>query len=174
MIIPLKESTPKLHPAVRMAQTAVAVGNVTVDAGASLWYGTVVRADIGAIHIGENANLQDNVVVHTDVDCSVEVGKSVTVGHGAILHGCTIGDGALIGMGAVLLNGCTIGEEAMVAAGALVTGGTVIPPRMLALGSPARVVRPLREDELARQRAGAAEYLRLSQQLPTVYEEGGQ
>lgn len=173
MIKAFKEKAPRLHPDARIAETAVAVGDVTVDAGASIWYGAVLRGDTGAIHIGANSNLQDNVVVHTDEAFTVAVGKNVSVGHGAILHGCAVGDGALIGMGAVLLGGCVVGEEAMVAAGALVTGGTVIPPRTLAMGSPARAARELRPDELEGQRANTEEYLRLSEQLPAAGERNG-
>ena len=168
MIKAWNEKTPALHPEARLAETAVVVGDVVLDRGASLWYGAVVRGDTAPIRIGENSNLQDNVVVHTDDSYPVTVGKNVTVGHGAILHGCTVGDGALIGMGAVLLNGCAVGEGAVVAAGALVPGGAVIPPRTLAVGAPAKVKRELREEELSGSAANTEEYLHLSRQLPAA------
>ena len=151
---------------VHVAANATIVGDVTLSEGANIWYGAVLRGDNGPIRIGENTNIQDNAVLHASPDSPLTIGANVTVGHAAIVHGCTVGDGALVGMGAVLLNGCVVGEEAMVAAGALVTGGTVIPPKMLAMGSPAKVVRPLREDELHQNREGTQEYLHLSGQLP--------
>lgn len=150
---------------VRVAKNATIVGEVTLGEHASVWYGAVVRGDNGAICIGKNTNIQDNAVLHASLSSPLTIGDDVTVGHGAIVHGCTVEDGALIGMGAILLNGCVVGAEAMVAAGALVTGGTTIPPGMLAMGSPAKVIRPLREDELAHNRAGTEEYLHLSEQL---------
>ena len=156
---------PQIDPAARVAENAVVVGDVTVEAGASLWYGAVLRGDEAPIRVGRDSNIQDNAVLHCDEDFPMTVGRVVTVGHGAILHGCTVEDGALIGMGAVLLNGCVIGADSLVAAGALVTQGAVIPPGSLVVGSPARVKRPLRPDELAGLAQDAGKYLRLSAEL---------
>ncbi len=156
---------PQIDPAARVAETAVVVGEVSVEAGASLWYGAVLRGDEAPIRVGRDSNIQDNAVLHCDEDFPMTVGRRVTVGHGAILHGCTVEDGALIGMGAVLLNGCVIGADSLVAAGALVTQGAVIPPGSLVVGSPARVKRPLRPDELAGLAQDAGKYLRLSAEL---------
>ena len=156
---------PQIDPAARVAETAVVVGEVSVEAGASLWYGAVLRGDEAPIRVGRDSNIQDNAVLHCDEDFPMTVGRRVTVGHGAILHGCTVEDGALIGMGAVLLNGCVIGAGSLVAAGALVTQGAVIPPGSLVVGSPARVKRPLRPDELAGLAQDAGKYLRLSAEL---------
>ena len=156
---------PQVDPAARVAETAVVVGEVSVEAGASLWYGAVLRGDEAPIRVGRDSNIQDNAVLHCDEDFPMTVGRRVTVGHGAILHGCTVEDGALIGMGAVLLNGCVIGADSLVAAGALVTQGAVIPPGSLVVGSPARVKRPLRPDELAGLAQDAGKYLRLSAEL---------
>lgn len=156
---------PQIDPAARVAETAVVVGEVSVEAGASLWYGAVLRGDEAPIRVGRDSNIQDNAVLHCDEDFPMTVGRRVTVGHGAILHGCTVEDGALIGMGAVLLNGCVIGRGSLVAAGALVTQGAVIPPGSLVVGSPARVKRPLRPDELAGLAQDAGKYLRLSAEL---------
>lgn len=156
---------PQIDPAARVAETAVVVGEVSVEAGASLWYGAVLRGDEAPIRVGRDSNIQDNAVLHCDEDFPMTVGRRVTVGHGAILHGCTVEDGALIGMGAVLLNGCVIGADSLVAAGALVTQGAVIPPGSLVVGSPARVKRPLRPDELAGLAQDAEKYLRLSAEL---------
>ena len=156
---------PQVDPDARVAETAVVVGEVSVEAGASLWYGAVLRGDEAPIRVGRDSNIQDNAVLHCDDDFPMTVGRRVTVGHGAILHGCTVEDGALIGMGAVLLNGCVIGADSLVAAGALVTQGAVIPPGSLVVGSPARVKRPLRPDELAGLAQDAEKYLRLSAEL---------
>ena len=108
--------------------------------------------------MGENTNIQDNAVLHTTEGTPLVVGSGVTVGHSAILHSCTVGDNTLIGMGAIVLDGAVVGSNCIVGAGALVTGGTVIPDGSMAFGSPARVVRPLREDEIAHNRANAAAY----------------
>ena len=123
--------TPRDLGAAFVAGNAVVVGDVTLQPGSTVWYGAVIRGDEGPITIGENTNIQDNAVLHCDEDFPMTVGRGVTVGHGAILHGCTVEDGALIGMGAVLLNGCVIGADSLVAAGALVTQGAVIPPGSL-------------------------------------------
>lgn len=171
MLLPFQGHTPALHAAARAASNATIVGQVSLGESASVWYGAVLRGDSCTISIGGGSNIQDNCTLHCDPGFPLNVGRNVTVGHGAILHGCTVEDGVLIGMGAVLLNGCTIGAGAMVAAGALVTQGTVIPPRTLAVGSPARVIRPLRPEEEANLRHSAAEYCVLAeQQLPLASE----
>ncbi|HIW94609.1 MAG TPA: gamma carbonic anhydrase family protein [Candidatus Flavonifractor merdipullorum] len=161
---------PVVHPQARVAETAVLVGDVQVDAKANIWYSAVLRGDTGAIRIGEETSIQDNVTCHCEPDQPLLVGKKVTVGHNAVIHGCTIEDRCLIGMGAILLNGCVIGTGSIVGAGALVTQNTVIPPGSLALGSPARVVRALRPEEDAALDDDAAEYQFLMGQLP---EQGG-
>ena len=165
MIQPYRTGRPRLEPTARVAENAVLVGDVTVEAGASVWYGAVLRGDEAPIRVGRDSNIQDSAVLHCDEGFPTTVGRGVTVGHGAILHGCTVEDGALIGMGAVLLNGCVIGAGSLVAAGALVTQGAVIPPGSLVVGSPARVKRPLRPDELAGLAQDAEKYLRLSAEL---------
>ncbi|MEG2119735.1 MAG: gamma carbonic anhydrase family protein [Pseudoflavonifractor sp.] len=166
MIKTVCNKAPRLHPTVRVAENAAVVGDVTADEGVNIWYGAAVRGDSRSISIGRNTNLQDLVTVHTDAAYSVTIGAEVTVGHGAIIHGCTVEDRCLIGMGAILLNGCVIGAESIVAAGALVKQNDRIPPRSMVMGSPAKVVRPLREEEIAAISANAAEYLELAQQLP--------
>ncbi|MBQ3054563.1 MAG: gamma carbonic anhydrase family protein [Oscillospiraceae bacterium] len=140
-----------------IANTAAVVGDVTLGENTSIWFSAVLRGDEGAIKIGDGSNIQDNCTVHGEVT----VGTSVTVGHNAILHGCTVEDGALIGMGACVLDGAVIGAESLIGAGALVTGGTVIPPRSLVLGSPAKVKRPLTEEEVASLHENAAHYVSL-------------
>ena len=136
------------------------VGDVTIGPDTSVWFGSVVRGDVHAVRIGARTNLQDQCVVHVTRDrFPTWIGDEVTVGHRATVHGCTVRDGALVGIAAVVLDGAEVGEEALVGAGALVPPGAKIPPRHLARGVPARVVRPLREDELRRQRERALEYV---------------
>ena len=132
--------------------TALVTGRVTLGAGASLWPLVVVRGDLAEIRVGANTNLQDGVIVHTDFGVDQVIGDDVAVGHRATLHGTRIGRGCLIGMGAILLSGTDIGEESVVAAGSLVTEGKKFPPRSLIMGSPAKVVREVSEEQLERVR----------------------
>ncbi len=133
--------------------------------GVSIWYNAVVRGDEGAVSIGDNTNVQDGVIVHADT----KVGCGCTIGHRAVVHGCTIGDNTLVGMGAILLDGARIGR--VIGAGALVTGGTEIPDGTLALGSPARVVRALTKEEIARNREYMLDYLNMSREARDMQEE---
>lgn len=142
-----------------VAPTATIIGDVTVEEEASVWYGCVLRAEAAPIVIGPQTNIQDLTVVHTDPGQPCRLGAGVTVGHRAVIHSATIGDGALIGIGAIVLNGAQVGEGAIVGAGAVVTEGMVIPPRVLALGVPAKVVRELEEEDVMRVQAGAAWYV---------------
>ena len=144
---------------VLICEGAVVVGDVTLAPGVNVWYNAVVRGDEGAIAVGENTNIQDCAVLHAET----VVGRDCTVGHGAILHGCTLGDNTLIGMGAIVLNGARIGSNCIVGAGALVTGKLDAPDGSMILGSPAKVVRPLTEEEIAGNRASAQTYLHLAQ-----------
>ena len=160
---------PQVDPDARVAENAVVVGDVTVEAGASLWYGAVLRGDVAPIRVGRDSNIQDNAVLHCDEDFPMTVGRGVTVGHGAILHGCTVEDGCLIGMGATLLDGCVIGEGSIVAAGALVPRGKVIPPRSLVMGVPGKVVRPVTDQEAADTIANAQWYVEQGrEELPAL------
>lgn len=155
----LRPDTPRVAPDAFVAANATVIGRVTLAAEASVWFGAVIRGDVAPITVGPGANVQDLSVLHADEGRPCRIGARVTVGHRCIVHGCTVGDGALVGMGAILLNGCEIGAESLVGAGALVTQGVRIPPRSLVLGSPGRVVRTLREDELAELRRSAAHYV---------------
>ena len=116
---------------------AVVSGDVTLEAGVSVWYNSVLRGDLAPIVIGKNSNVQENAVLHIDYDKPCILGEGVTVGHGAILHGCTVGDNTVVGMGAILLSGAQVGRDCIIGAGSLVTGKTVVPDGMLVLGSPA-------------------------------------
>lgn len=140
---------PALHPTAFVAAGARVVGGVTLHEGSSVWYNAVLRADSDAITIGVGSNLQDNVAVHVDAGHPVVIGENVSVGHNAVVHGCTIGDGSLIGMGSVVLSGAVIGDGCLIAGGAVVLEGAVIPPGSLVAGVPGRVRRELTEDEKA-------------------------
>ena len=146
-----------------VAPSADIVGDVTLGENSSVWYQAVIRGDSGPIVIGDNSNVQDGTVIHTGENCPVTVGDYVSIGHRAIIHGCTINDNCVIGMGAILLNGCVIGKNCMVGAGALVTQGTVIPDGSLVIGFPAKVKRPLTEDELLSLRKNADVYVEEAQ-----------
>lgn len=140
---------PKIHEHAWIAPTAVVVGDVTLNSGVSVWYNAVLRADNTSIVIGEGSNLQDGVAVHVDPAASVALGKNVSVGHNAVIHGATVEDGCLIGMGATLLNGCVIGTGSLVAANSLVPQGMIVPPGSLVAGVPAKVRRALTDEEQA-------------------------
>jgi carbonic anhydrase/acetyltransferase-like protein (isoleucine patch superfamily) len=149
LVIDFGDRTPEIHPQAWVAPGATIVGSVRLSAGASVWYGCVLRADTDDISLGADSNLQDGCVVHADPGFATVVGSGVSVGHRAVLHGCTVEDGALIGMGAIVLNGARIGAGSLVAAGAVVLEGTVVPPGSLVAGLPARVRRDLTEEERA-------------------------
>ncbi|MCH5344455.1 MAG: gamma carbonic anhydrase family protein [Acetatifactor sp.] len=149
----------KVTESVFIAPGAVVLGDVTLKENVGIWYHTTVRGDSGFISIGRNTNIQDNCVVHTAEGYPVKIGENVTVGHSAIVHGCTVGDNTLVGMGAILLNGCVIGKNCIVGAGALVTEHTVVPDNSLVLGSPARVMRTVSEEEIAKNLRNAALYV---------------
>jgi carbonic anhydrase/acetyltransferase-like protein (isoleucine patch superfamily) len=139
----------RIDPSVFIAPNASLLGQVTIGPEASVWFGVVIRADLAPITIGRATNIQDNSVLHVDAGKPVILGDHVTVGHRAIVHGATVDDRTLIGMGAIVLNGAVIGAESVIGAGALVTERAVIPPRSLVLGVPGKVVRPVTEKELA-------------------------
>ena len=135
-------------------------GKVELGAGCSVWYNAVIRGDEAPITVGENTNIQDNCTLHTSFGHPLRVGSGVTVGHNAVLHGCTVGDNCLIGMGAIVLDDAVIGDNCVVGAGALVTQGTVIPAGSMALGSPARVRRALTQEEIEGIRLNAQVYVK--------------
>jgi carbonic anhydrase/acetyltransferase-like protein (isoleucine patch superfamily) len=165
VIKPHKGVAPRLAEGAWVAESAMVLGDVQLGANASIWYGSVLRGDVGKIRIGKDTNVQDLSVIHVETgkfDCAV--GNAVTIGHRVMLHGCTIGDGALIGIGAIVLNGAEIGEGSIVGAGSLVTQGVKIPPGVLALGSPCRVIRQLREEEIAHLKESAPQYVALARE----------
>ena len=155
----LDEVAPTLSEGAWAAPSADLIGDVRLGHRASIWFGAVIRADNTPILIGEESNIQDGAVGHSDPGAPLTIGARVTVGHQAILHGCTIGDQALVGMGARILNGAVIGANSLVGAGALVTEGKVFEPGMLIVGAPARVIRALSDDEIAALAVSAAHYV---------------
>lgn len=155
---------PTIHADAWLAPTATVIGDATVNSQASVFYGAVVRADMDRIVLGAGSNLQDNVVVHTDYGFPTWIGSGVSVGHAAVVHGCTVEDDCLIGMNATILNGARIGAGSLVAAGTVVLEGTVIPPRSLVAGVPGKVRRQLSDAESDRVVANAQIYLELAAQ----------
>ena len=168
----LGEHVPDIAPDAWVAPTAAVLGDVTLGAGVGVFYSAVLRGDMDAITVADGSNLQDGVVVHTDPGFPARVGRDVSVGHGAVLHGCTVEDGALIGMNATVLNGAVVGAGSLVAAGALVLEGTVIPPRSLVAGVPAKVRRPLRDEEVAHCLENSRTYVRLTAEH-RAHDDGG-
>ena len=150
---------PRLGQGVYVARGATVVGDVTLGDFSSVWYNAVLRGDINHIVVGHHTNIQDNAVLHLEHDWPCLVGNHVTIGHSAIVHACTVGDESLIGMGAVVLDGATIGRQCLIGAKALVTPRTQIPDGSLVLGMPAKVVRPLTEQEKQRLRTSAEHYV---------------
>jgi carbonic anhydrase/acetyltransferase-like protein (isoleucine patch superfamily) len=158
-IYSIGEITPSLAPTAWVAPGAHVLGRVFLREGASVWFGAVLRGDNEPIVIGEGSNVQEGSVLHTDIGFPMTLGRGVTVGHQAMLHGCTVGDGSLVGIQAVVMNGVTIGRECLIGAGALVPEGRSIPDRSLVLGAPGKVVRTLTDEEIAHVRAGAESYV---------------
>ncbi len=156
----LGEHAPTIHESVFVADTATIIGQVTLDENASVWFGASIRGDNEPIRVGAGSNIQEGAVLHADPGYPLVIEANVTVGHQAMLHGCTIREGALVGIQAVILNGAVIGRDCLVGAGAVVTEGKVFPDRSLILGAPAKVVRQLTDEEVARLESNAAGYVR--------------
>ncbi|MEM7129705.1 MAG: gamma carbonic anhydrase family protein [Chloroflexota bacterium] len=148
-----------LHPSVFVAQGAVIVGEVYLAEGCGVWFNATLRGDNEPIHIGSGSNIQEGTIFHVDPGFPITIGEGVTVGHGAIVHGATVGDNTVVGMGSILLNGAVIGENSIVGAGALVTEGKEFPPGSLLLGSPAKAVRSLTKEEIEKNRNSARHYV---------------
>ena len=159
LIVPFDGHTPQIDAEAWVAPNATLVGKVRVAADANVWFGAVLRGDIDEIVLGARSNLQDNAVIHTEAGNPTIIGEDVSIGHGAIVHGCVVEDGCLIGMNATVLNGAVIGANTLVAAGALVLEGTIVPPRSLVAGVPAKVRRELSDDEVAGLLGNSARYV---------------
>jgi len=163
MVQPFLNQTPQYDESTYIAETAVVIGDVTLGSGASVWHHCTLRGDVNWIRIGAETNVQDHTVVHvTHGTAPTDVGARVTIGHGAIVHGCTIEEEVLVGMGATILDHAVIGRHSIVGAQALVTKGTEVPPRSLVLGQPAEVVRELTDEEIESIQEGADNYLQYS------------
>jgi carbonic anhydrase/acetyltransferase-like protein (isoleucine patch superfamily) len=150
---------PRVHETAWIADSAEVIGRVELGEGASVWCGVVIRGDVESITIGRNSNVQDNAVLHADTGKPLTIGDNVTVGHQVMLHGCTIGDGSLIGIQAIVLNGATIGRNCIVGAGSVVTEGKTFPDGTLIVGAPARAIREVTPEQIALVQAGAAHYV---------------
>ena len=161
--IPCNGKKPVLKSGSFTAPNVSIIGNVVLEEGASVWYNSVARCEFGYIHIGKNAAVEDSVVIHANEKYPVTLKENAVIGHGAILHGCSVGKNCVIGMGSILMNGCVIGDNCLVAAGSLVTQGVVIPEGSMVMGSPAKVKRPLTEEELESIRGTHKEYLKFSE-----------
>ena len=166
-IYQLDEHTPHVHETAWVADSAQVMGAVTLAADASVWFGATVRGDTEHITIGEGSNIQDGSVLHADHGLPLTVGKHVTVGHMVMLHGCTIGDESLIGIGAVVLNGAKIGKNCLVGAGSLVTEGKEFPDGSMIMGTPAKVVRQLSPEQIQGLRESAKRYIENAQRYKT-------
>jgi carbonic anhydrase/acetyltransferase-like protein (isoleucine patch superfamily) len=162
-IYQLGEDTPDVAPSAYVTDTANIIGKAKIEANASIWFDVTIRGDNELITIGENSNVQEGCILHTDPGYPLTVGKNVTVGHQAMLHGCTIGEGSLVGIQAVILNGAKIGRNCLVGAGALVTENKEFPDNSLIIGSPAKAVRQLNEEDVARMHGNTANYVKRGQ-----------
>jgi carbonic anhydrase/acetyltransferase-like protein (isoleucine patch superfamily) len=161
-IYQLGSSVPDIHSSCYITETACVVGNVKLDEDVNIWFGATLRADNDEILVGKGSNIQENAVLHADPGFPLSIGKDVSIGHMAMVHGCTIGDGSLIGIHAVILNGARIGKNCLVGAGALVTEGKEFPDNSLIIGTPAKAVRTLSDEDVARLHAIAANYVQRS------------
>jgi len=158
-IYQLDDDLPEVHPSAWVADSAQVMGRVQLAENASVWYGAVLRGDNERISVGRGSNVQDGSVLHTDIGFPLTLGEGVTIGHQVMLHGCHIGDFSLVGIGSVILNGARIGRNSIVGAGALVTEGKEFPDGVLIVGAPAKVVRALTGEQIARLQASAAHYV---------------
>ena len=158
MLYELDGHAPQIHPDAWIAPGCHLIGKVVVEAGASVWFGTTIRGDNETITVGAGSNVQENCALHTDMGFPLEIGASCTIGHSAILHGCTIQTKSLVGMGATVLNGAVIGEGSLIGANALVTEGKIIPPKSLVMGAAAKVIRELDDAALEGLEASARHY----------------
>ncbi|MDG1117137.1 MAG: gamma carbonic anhydrase family protein [Flavimaricola sp.] len=158
MIYSIDGTSPRIAETAWVAPGCHIIGRVTLSAHSSVWFGTVIRGDYEAIVLGEGSNIQENSVLHTDPGCPITIGAGCTIGHKAMLHGCTIGDNSLIGMGATVLNRAVIGRNCLIGAGALIPEGKVIPDGSLVIGAPGKVTRMLDEEAIEELRASALNY----------------
>ena len=167
-ILPYNGNTPKIHETAFIAPTATIIGNVTIEANASIWFGAVLRGDVLPIRIGANSNIQDGVIIHGDEGSVVNIAENVTVGHNAVIHGCSVEAGALIGMSATLLDDAHVGRNALVAAKALVTPRRQVEAGSMWAGSPAKQIKMLDDETQEMLSVGYKEYLHLSEKFKSI------
>ena len=163
MVHTIKGQSPKIHESVFVAWNAEITGNVTIDENASIWFSASIRGDMNSVTIGKGSNVQDNCVIHTDSTRGAVIGDNVTVGHGAILHSCTIGNNTTVGMGAIVLDGAKVGANSMVAAGSVVPPGKEFPDGSMSMGSPAKVAREMRPEEIEGFAKNCQSYVEMGQ-----------
>ncbi|MBY6837507.1 gamma carbonic anhydrase family protein [Clostridium botulinum] len=158
-------NSPNISESVYISETSVIIGDVVIKENSNIWFGAVLRGDEQSISIGSETNIQENVVIHGDGDNNVSVGNGVTIGHGAIIHGCAIGDNVLIGMGAIILNGAKISKNSIVAAGSLITQNKEFEDGSLILGNPAKVIRKLTQEEIQANKESSLTYVNLAKKM---------
>lgn len=158
MILSFKGKQPHIDPTCFIAPSSDVIGEVVIGPSSSVWFNTTIRGDVAPIHIGEGSNIQDNTVIHCTIGVPTSIGDHVTIGHAVIIHSCTIGDGCLIGMGTTILDKAVLSEETLVGAASLIPPGKTYPPRSLVMGSPAKFIRALTEEELHQMRENAKHY----------------
>ena len=172
MIIKYKDKDPQIAESAWLAPNTTVIGDVTIEEGASIWFGAVLRGDNQPIHIGRGSNIQDNSTLHCNRYSGMTVGENVTVGHNVVLHSCTIGDNCLTGMGAVVMDNAVIGEHSIVGAGALVTPGKIFPPNSLIVGAPARVKSEVTEEALKSAISAGEEYRKRAEEYKNSQQIG--
>ncbi|WP_125152164.1 gamma carbonic anhydrase family protein [Clostridium rectalis] len=168
MIYKFKNLQPNIHESCFIAKSSDLIGSVILGENSSVWFGSVIRGDSNNIVVGENTNIQDNCTLHVDSNAELKIGDNVTIGHNVILHGCNIGNCSLIGMGSIILNNARIGENTIVGAKSLVTQDKEIPSGVLCIGSPAKVVRNLTEDEIRNLKYSADHYVQLADMYKNI------
>ncbi len=168
MLQKFRDKYPQTEKAAFVAENATLIGDIVLEEDATVWFGAVLRGDSGTIKIGKGANIQDNCTLHRDANSPLNVGENVTVGHNVILHGCTVEDNCLIGMGAVIMNDAVIGRNSIVGAGALITEGKVFPPNSLILGSPAKAKGQIDEKAMNMIRDAAEHYIHLGREYQEI------
>ena len=162
MIKEFEGNIPRIDESTYISESVDIIGEVTIEENANIWFGTRLRGDMNKIVIGENTNIQENSVIHIDVDYETIIGRNVTIGHGAIIHGCNIADNVLVGMGSIILNGARIGKNTIIGAGSLITQGKSFEEGVLVLGNPAKVIRKLTDEEIKSIQKSADNYVALS------------
>lgn len=161
--------TPVIDSSVFVADGAKIIGNVTIGRDCGIWYNAVIRSELQPVIIGDGSNVQDNAVLHLDPWCTLTIGKNVTIGHSAVVHGCTIEDNCIIGMGSIIMNDAVIGEGSIIGAGAVVTENTVIPRRSIVVGSPAKVLKECSDEAYEKIKLNASHYVDIAKKYKSIY-----